>query len=117
MKDVTDHKRTDAAHFVHFIMLLKLLQSNPVMLKVAHQIKVPFADKYLTIPNHTSKPCGNIYNLIQCVEKNKFRTYFYTKNNLTCYYRKQHYENCYIIPDFLRDSYEIVSVKELDYRI
>ena len=69
MKDVTDHKRTDDAHFVHFIMLLKLLQSNPVMLKVAHQIKVPFADKYLTIPNHTSKPCGNIYNLIQCVEK------------------------------------------------
>jgi hypothetical protein len=54
---------------------------------------------------------------MQCAKNNGFVTYFYTKNNLASYYREYGKNNHFIIPDLLKDSYEIVSISESGYRI
>jgi hypothetical protein len=98
-------------------MFFKSVKSNSIYLKIAPYIKIPFADNKLSVPGHACEHYNNIYNLVQSVRGNDYLTYFYTKNNLAYYYRKQRYENCFIIPDLLKGNYEVVDVKKLNYRI
>ena len=98
-------------------MFFKSVKSNSIYLKIAPHIKIPLADNNLSIPGYSCEHYNNIYNLVQSVRRNDYVTYFYTKNNLTYYYRKQRYENCFIIPDLLKGNYEVVNLKKLNYRI
>jgi len=98
-------------------MFFKLSESSSFTLKTALHIKIPFADNKLSISGYTSKPYNSIYNLIQCVESNDFISYFYTKKNLISYHRENGKDRCFIMPNLLKDSYDIVSINDLGYRI
>lgn len=98
-------------------MFLKVAKRVSLSVKVTPHIKIPFADNNLSISGHIAKPYNSIYNLMQYAVCNDFVTYFYTKNNLAAYYRERGKDKCFIIPDILKDSYDIVSVSELGYRI
>jgi hypothetical protein len=98
-------------------MFLKIAGSSPFTLKTALHIKIPFADNKLSISGYTPKPYNSIYNIIQCAESNDFVSYFYTKNNLISYHRENGKDRCFIIPNLLKDSYDIVSINDLGYRI
>ena len=98
-------------------MFFKIAGSNSFTLKTALHIKILFADNKLSISAYISKPYNSIYNLIQCAENNDFVSYFYTKNNLVSYHRENGKDRCFIMPNILKDSYDIVSIKDLWYRI
>ena len=98
-------------------MFLKVAKRVSLSVKVTPHIKIPFADNKLSISGYIAKPYNSIYNIMQCAKNNGFVTCFYTKNNLASYHREYDKNNHFIIPDLLKDSYEIVSVSESGYRI
>ncbi len=98
-------------------MFFKRYDSSSFALKIAPHIKIPLVDNKLSIPGYFFEHYNNIYNLVQHVKKSEYVTYFYTQKNITYYYRKHRNEDCFIIPDILKGSYEVVSIDKLDYRI
>jgi hypothetical protein len=98
-------------------VFLVLSSNNPISIKAAHHVKVPYVKDKLDFTSTKMVNHGWIYNLIYGIEKEHFITYFQMKNNVIYYHRKLSNASQFFWFKTNLSNYELIDFSNLRYSI